>query len=65
MSIIISKEGKNAERLDRTSIAQENYLQEYILDNPKTLPIDDIKEDLRLLILAREFPTGSGPIHSA
>jgi hypothetical protein len=62
MSIIISKEGKNAERLDRSSITKENYLQEYILDNPKTLPIEDIKEDLRLLILAREFPTGSGPI---
>lgn len=62
MSIIISKAGKNAQRLDRTSIVQEDYLQSYIYANPESLPIDEIREDLKLLILAREFSTGSGPI---
>lgn len=31
-------------------------------DNPDSLPLDDLKEDLRLLVIGREFPTRSGPI---
>jgi|SRR5438105_2697150 len=62
MSIVISEKGMNAQKLEPTSIAQEDYLQAYIKNNPHTIPIDEIKEDLRLLVLAREFPTGSGPI---
>jgi hypothetical protein len=62
MSIIISEKGINARKLEPTSIAQEDYLQAYIKNNPHTIPIDEIREDLRLLVLAREFPTGSGPI---
>lgn len=37
-------------------------MQKYIYDNPDSIPLYDIKEDIRLLILAREFPTNSGPI---
>ena len=62
MSIIISKGGENARRLERTVIDQEEYLQQYIHRNPDTLPFDELKDDLRLLILAREFDTASGPI---
>ena len=62
MSIIVSEKGENARRLEPTSIAQEDYLQTYIKNNPQTIPVDEIKEGARLLILAREFPTGSGPI---
>jgi hypothetical protein len=62
MSIIISKQGKNARRLQRTSIQQEEYLQAYIHNNPDVLPLDELKDNLRLLILAREFNTASGPI---
>lgn len=62
MSIIISEKGMNARRLEPSSIAQEDYLQAYIKNNPHTIPIEEIGEDLRLLVLAREFPTGSGPI---
>jgi hypothetical protein len=62
MSIIISESGENARKLDPTSVAQEDFLQTYIKNNPHTIPIDEIKEELRLLILAREFPTNSGPI---
>jgi hypothetical protein len=62
MSIIISQKGMNACKLEPSSITQEDYLQAYIKNNPHTIPIDEIKEDLRLLVLAREFPTGSGPI---
>ncbi|MFH1769206.1 MAG: hypothetical protein ABH833_00890 [Parcubacteria group bacterium] len=62
MAIIISKNGKNAKRVDKSSFEKEDYLQEYIYDNPESIPLYDIKEDIRLLILAREFPTNSGPI---
>jgi hypothetical protein len=62
MTIIISKNGKNAIKLDKKDFALEDHLQQYIYDNPQSIPLYDIKEDIRLLILAREFDTASGPI---
>ncbi len=62
MSIIISSDGSDAIRLNKTSFDKEKFLQEYIYKNPESIPLYDIKEDIRLLILAREFPTNSGPI---
>lgn len=62
MAIIISKNGKNAKKVDKSTFEKEEYLQKYIHDNPESIPLYDIKEDIRLLILAREFSTDSGPI---
>lgn len=62
MSIIISKSGKDAKRIEKSSFEKEDYLQKYIYDNPDSIPLYDIKEDIRLLILAREFSTNSGPV---
>ncbi len=62
MAIIISKNGKDAERVEKSSFNKEDELQKYIYENPESIPLYDIKEDIRLLILAREFPTNSGPI---
>lgn len=62
MAIIISKNGKNAQKIEMASFKQEDYLQKYIYNNPESLPLYEIKEDIRLLIVAREFPTNSGPI---
>jgi hypothetical protein len=62
MSVIISKSGKNATRLERSVIQQEDYLQKYIYDNPESLPLHELKEGLRLLILTREFAVSSGYI---
>ncbi len=62
MSLIISKNGKNAKRVNRTGFENEDELQRYIYENPESIPLYDIKEDIRLLIVAREFPTQSGPI---
>ena len=62
MAIIISKNGKNAQKIDESAFTQEDYLQEYIYNNPESLPLYEIKEDIRLLIVSREFPTNSGPI---
>ena len=62
MSIIFSSNGKNAIKLDKSSFDKEDYLQKYIYENPESIPLYEIKEDIHLLILAREFPTNSGPI---
>ncbi len=62
MAIIISKNGKNAVKVEKSSFDKEDFLQQYIYENPESIPLYDIKEDIRLLILAREFPTNSGPI---
>jgi len=62
VAIIISKNGKNARRVDKAGFEQEDYLQKYIYDNPESVPLYDIKEDIHLLILSREFSTSSGPV---
>lgn len=62
MAIIISKNGKNAQKINESAFTQEDYLQKYIYNNPESLPLYEIKEDIRLLIVSREFPTNSGPI---
>lgn len=62
MAIIISKNGQNAKRVDQSIFDREAHLQQYIYDNPDSIPLYDVKEDIKLLILAREFSTESGPI---
>jgi hypothetical protein len=62
MAIIISQNGRNARKVEASHFRNEAHLQEYIHNNPESLPLEEIDEDIRLLILAREFPTQSGPI---
>lgn len=62
MAIIISQAGKNAQRVEKSGFDQEDYLQKYIYANPESLPLYEIDENTRLLIVSREFPTTSGPI---
>lgn len=62
MAIIVSKNGKNAVKIDKSNFALEDHLQQYIYNNPESIPLYDVKEDIRLLILAREFNTASGSI---
>ncbi|MFA7309052.1 MAG: hypothetical protein WC045_03200 [Patescibacteria group bacterium] len=62
MAIIISKNGKDAKKVDKSTFDREDYLQQYIYDNPESIPLYEIREDIRMVILAREFNTNSGPI---
>ncbi len=62
MPIIISQNGRNAQRVDPSSFESEDDLQRYIYENPDSIPLYEIKEDIRLLIVSREFATPSGPI---
>ena len=62
MAIIISQNGKGAVKVNKIPFGLEENIQQYIYNNPESIPLYDIKEDIRLLILAREFSTLSGPI---
>lgn len=59
---IIVKNGKEAKKIEKSSFEQETYLQQFIYDNPESIPLYDIKENIQLLVLCREFSTSSGPI---
>lgn len=62
MSIIVSQNNKNAKRLDKLEFGLEQDIQQYIYDNPDTIPIYEVDSDIRLFVAAREFQTNSGPI---
>jgi hypothetical protein len=62
MAIIVSKSGKNASVIERSSIEKEDYLQAYVYGNPDSIPIYEIKKDKKFLVVAREYETVSGPI---
>ncbi|MDP2806587.1 MAG: hypothetical protein Q8O74_00425, partial [bacterium] len=62
MAIIISQDGKNAQKVDKSEFDKEGYLQKYIHENPESIPVYEIEEDKNLFVVAREFPTESGPI---
>ena len=62
MSIIISRNNKNAQRLNKQEFVLEQDIQQYIYDNPDTIPIYEVDSDIRLFVAAREFQTNSGPI---
>ncbi|HYX68732.1 MAG TPA: hypothetical protein VE825_06345 [Terriglobales bacterium] len=63
MAIIISRKGSaTAQVIEKCDFEREHNLQEYIHEHPESIPVYEIKEDKRLLVVAREFPTESGPI---
>lgn len=62
MAIIVTRPGAKATKLERVPVNEEVELQTFIADNPECLPVDQIQEDLKLLIVAREFPTDVGSI---
>lgn len=62
VTIIVSKGGLGATRVQESGVPKEGFLEGYVANNPESLPFEDIKEDVKLLILARQFGTHSGPI---
>lgn len=62
MTIIVSKNGKDAQKIESTQIERESDLQKYVLQNSDIIPISDIDEDNRLLVITKEFPTSVGPV---
>jgi len=62
MPIIVSKKGKGAKRIEKTSFKQEEELQKYVYENPDSIPLEEIKGDVRFLVVDKEFPVGTGSI---
>jgi len=62
MAMIVTKNGKNAQKIEKSKFEDEKKLQEFIQDNPEVIPMYEIDEDIKVVILMREFPTNSGPI---
>ena len=62
MIIIVSKNRQNAKTLEPVGFEQEHSLQEYIHNNPESIPLYELNEDKKLFIIAREFSSKSGPI---
>ena len=62
MTIIVTTPGGQTVKLQPTHVQREDVLQKYIHEHPECLPLDEIREDVRLLVVCREFPTASGPI---
>lgn len=62
MPIIINPPGKKAVRVDRSRFSHEADLQVYLRDNPLAIPLEELKEDSKLVVLERESPTPVGPI---
>ena len=62
MSIIINEPGSGTTRLEPKSIPRETFLQDYVQDHPEVLPLNEIRDEIRLFVVAKEFNTGSGPI---
>ncbi len=51
-----------AQKVEKANFDKEDYLQNYIHQNPESIPVYEIEEDKRLFVAAREFSTESGPI---
>jgi len=65
MSIIVSKKGVvPASLVGKSCFGKEHNLQEYIYQHPEAIPIYDIQEGKRLLVVAREFETQSFEVRS-
>ncbi|MFZ0935889.1 MAG: hypothetical protein ACLP6W_24085 [Bryobacteraceae bacterium] len=63
MPIIISRKGiASATMVQKSDFGKEKDLQEYISQHPEAIPVYEIEEKKRLLVIAREFETSSGPI---
>jgi len=59
MAIVISKQGSDsAEVVDKSDFALERNLQDYICKHPEAISVGE----KRLLVVARELQTNSGPI---
>ncbi|MEI7579286.1 MAG: hypothetical protein WCJ58_04575 [bacterium] len=62
MPILVSKNGGQTVKVNKTKFKDEDVLQAYITKHPEVIPVDEIEENIKVFIAAREFQTKSGPI---
>ena len=51
MAILFSKKGTDAKWLEPVGYQKEEVLQQYIEDNPHSIPLSEYKEDANLVII--------------
>lgn len=62
MGLIVKSPGQRARPLSPADLQGEITLQDFVVENPSCLPLGELRSDLEFLVLAKEFPTESGPI---
>jgi hypothetical protein len=62
MPIIVTSNGERATRLAKSRFTNESDLQAFIKANPEVIPVEELKEDAKLVVIERESPTMAGPI---
>jgi hypothetical protein len=60
MPVILLEAGGSARKLDLKPLADEKLLQKYVVENPSGLPFEDLEEEVRLVIVGKDFPAGNG-----
>ena len=64
MTIIVSKNGSNAKIVKPTGFDEERSLQEYIHENPESIPIHELREDKKLLGVPVLTPSFIANLHA-
>jgi len=62
LTIIVTKNGKETEKIDPSDFDSEKKLEEYIQEHPGSIPLYEIDDDIRIWIPATQFPTEHGTI---
>jgi hypothetical protein len=65
MGLIIKQPGHKARPLEPVDLPVEITLQNFVVENPNSLPLRELRDDLEFLMVAKELPTDSGPIDAA
>jgi hypothetical protein len=58
MAIIVSRGGSEVTKVVETPLQKEDVLQEYVMNHPECLPLEELKDDIRLMSIGREFMIG-------
>lgn len=65
MSLIVEPPGESARPLKPIEIPQELSLQDFVVENPESLPFRELRSELQFVMVAKELPTSSGSIDAA
>ncbi len=54
MTIIVTKNDQQTVKVTETTVPNENFLQSFIYDNPDSIPLYEISQDIRAFVFAKE-----------
>ncbi|MCC7349698.1 MAG: hypothetical protein IT446_03940 [Phycisphaerales bacterium] len=62
MPIMVSNNGGKVQVVHESGVSCEADLEKYVSQNPESLPLHEIKENARLMVIGNQFPAGRYPI---